>query len=130
MTFVAFITWGQRYVQTLKFAQTRREAGRAEAIIRTDLFRQAYGGDISQRGKERLVPVCTRPLPQAVLTTALSAGETPAVPVCTRPLPQAVLTTALSAGEMSALPGTAEATQAGNSQSRDLYVIENLLAGG
>jgi len=33
----------RRYVQTLKFAQTRREAEQAEAIIRTDLFRQVYG---------------------------------------------------------------------------------------
>jgi hypothetical protein len=52
VTFVAFITWGQRYVQALKFAQTRREAEQAEAIIRTDLFRQVYGDDIPQRGKK------------------------------------------------------------------------------
>lgn len=30
-------------MQTLKSAQTRREAEQAEAIIRTDLFRQVYG---------------------------------------------------------------------------------------
>jgi len=60
-------------------------------------------------GETPAVPVCTRPLPQAVLTTALDAGETPAVPVCTRPLPQAVLTTALGAGGNNAIPVLAPA---------------------
>jgi hypothetical protein len=40
---------------------------------------------------------------------ALDAGGTPAVPVCTRPLPQAVLTTALGAGENNAIPVLAPA---------------------
>lgn len=34
---------GQRYVQTLKFAQTRKEAEQAEAIIMADVFRQVHG---------------------------------------------------------------------------------------
>ena len=43
---------GQHYAQRLKFAQTRKEAEHAEAIIRTDLFRQAYGSNELARGKK------------------------------------------------------------------------------
>jgi hypothetical protein len=34
---------GQRYVRTLKFARTRKEAEQAEKVIMADVFRQVYG---------------------------------------------------------------------------------------
>ena len=43
-----------RYVQTLKLAGTRREAEQAEAIIRADLFRQAYGPVEEEEKKDSL----------------------------------------------------------------------------
>lgn len=45
----------RRHVQTLKFAQTRREAEQAEAIIRTDLFRQVYGPAEETEKKDSLL---------------------------------------------------------------------------